>query len=74
MTTQQMEARLRQQFSDAQVLVTDLTGQSNHFEVRIESNALKGLSRIHQHKAVMGVFADELKTGEVHAMTIKVLS
>ncbi|MGE0762221.1 MAG: BolA/IbaG family iron-sulfur metabolism protein [Bdellovibrionales bacterium] len=73
MTSEQMEARLRDQFKKAQVAVLDLTGTSDHFEVRIQSAELLQLSRINQHKAVMAVFAEELKTGEVHAMTIKVL-
>lgn len=68
-----MQARLCQRFSDSQVAVMDLTGTSNHFEIRILSPALMGLSRISQHKAIMSVFADELQTGEVHALSIKVL-
>ena len=73
MTSEQMEARLKAQFTDAQVAVLDLTGTSDHFEVRIQSGELKMLSRIDQHKKIMGVFADELKTGEVHALTIRVI-
>lgn len=73
MTTTEMEQRLRSRYQDAQVAVIDLTGTSDHFEVRIQSAQLVGLSRINQHKAIMGVFADELKTGEVHALTIRVI-
>lgn len=73
MTAEQMEQRLKSRYQDAQVMVVDTTGTSDHFEVRIQCDELKGLSRILQHKAVMNVFADELKTGEVHALTIKVL-
>lgn len=73
MTSESMEQRLRENFNDAEVAVLDLTGGQNHFEVRIRTKALDGLTRINQHKAVMSVFADELKTGEVHALSIRVL-
>lgn len=73
MTTEQMEQRLREQFGGADVAVLDLTGTANHFEVRIRAQALAGLSRVDQHKAVMKVFADELKTGEVHALAVRVV-
>ncbi len=74
MNTTQMEERLRSRFSGAEVAVIDLTGTSDHFEVRLVSSELASMSRINQHKAVMAVFADELKSGEVHALSIRVLS
>jgi stress-induced morphogen len=74
MTTEQMEQRLRQQFNDADVAVLDLTGTADHFEVRIRSQVLSNMSRVAQHQSVMKVFAEELKTGEVHALAIKVIA
>jgi stress-induced morphogen len=73
MTSEAMEKRLREKYPDAEVAVLDMTGTENHFEVRIRSQALANLPRIAQHKAVMAVFAEELKTGEVHALAIKVM-
>lgn len=74
MNNTQMEERLRSRFLDAQVAVIDLTGTSDHFEVRLVSRELAALTRINQHKAVMAVFAEELKSGEVHALSIRVLA
>lgn len=71
MTQEQMEKRIRDAFPDCDVVVTDLTGTQDHWEVRIATQALQGLSRIQKHQKVMGVFDAELKTGEVHALTIK---
>ncbi len=73
MTQEQMLARLQQKFPDSRVAVLDLTGTSDHYEIQIQSPFLSRLDRVGQHKEVMGVFAEELKTGEVHALTIKVL-
>lgn len=71
MTSESMKDRLTAAYPDAHVEVFDLNGQGSYWEVTIESSAFKGLNRVQQHQAVMGVFAPELKTGEVHALSIK---
>ena len=73
MTEAQIEQRLRQAFPEAQIAVMDLTGTQDHWEVRISSPELKSLSRVKSHQEVMNVFSEELKTGEVHALAIKVI-
>lgn len=71
MTQEMMKERLSKAYPDALIDVVDLTGTSDHWEVSVESGAFTGLSRIQQHQAVMAVFGPELKTGEVHALSIK---
>lgn len=71
MTIESMKNRLLNAYPGAVVDVLDLTGTQNHWEVYIESPAFKGQNRIQQHQAVMAVFAPELKTGEVHALSIR---
>lgn len=71
MTPDQVKARLQQAYPDGSVDVIDLTGTHDHYQVMIESSAFEGLSRIQQQRHVMAVFDAELKTGEVHALTIK---
>ena len=73
MTSEQMEERLKAAFTDSDVAVMDLTGTQDHWEVRIASGDFDGISRMERHKKVMAVFDDELKSGEVHALTIKTL-
>lgn len=73
MTPEQIEQRLHEKFPDCDALVEDLTGGMNHFEVRVASTVFSGKSRIEQQRLVMDAFSDELKTGEVHALTIKTL-
>jgi stress-induced morphogen len=74
MTADQMRQRLLQAYPDGKVDVVDLTGTQDHWQVLIQSSAFKGLTRIQQQRHVMAVFDAELKTGEVHALTIKTLS
>ena len=44
-------------------------GGESHFQVRIESAAFKGLSRIAQHRAVHAALGKELMA-EIHALEI----
>jgi stress-induced morphogen len=71
MTLEQMISRLNNKFPNSQVQVYDLTGTQNHWEVHVSSRLFSGLTRIQQHKLVMEAFNEELKTGEVHALTMK---
>lgn len=72
-TAEQMEARIKEAFPEGDVVVFDLTGGQDHFEVRIATPQFAGKSRIQQHQEVMKLFNEELKTGEVHALAIKTL-
>lgn len=71
MTAEQMRTRLEENYPDSTIEVYDLTGTQDHWEVFIESSKFTGLTRIQQHQQVMGCFGPELKTGEVHALSIK---
>lgn len=71
MTADQMKQRLEENYPESKIEVFDLTGTQDHWEVYVESSRFAGLSRIQQHQQVMGCFGPELKTGEVHALSIK---
>lgn len=71
MTQEQMLARLQSAFPQSAIEVYDLTGTQDHWEVHVTSSLFAGLSRLQQQKLVMQAFEAELKTGEVHALTMK---
>jgi stress-induced morphogen len=71
MTPQEMKDRLTDAYPDGNIEVYDTTGTQDHWEVSVESAKFAGLNRIQQHQQVMAVFGPELKTGEVHALSIK---
>jgi stress-induced morphogen len=71
MTALELKARLEQAYPDGEIEVFDLTGTQDHWQVAIASRAFAGMSRLQQQRHVMDVFGPELKTGEVHALTIK---
>ncbi|MCB0407335.1 MAG: BolA/IbaG family iron-sulfur metabolism protein [Bdellovibrionales bacterium] len=74
MTPQFIENRLKEAFPGADVLVSDMTGTGNHFEVRIIAPQFEALNRIKQHQAVMSIFDPELKSGELHALSLKTMA
>ena len=71
MSPEALKARLQTAYPDGTIEVFDLTGTGDHLEVSVERSSFKGLNPIKQHQAVMSVFQEELKTGEVHALSIK---
>ena len=71
MTIQEIKTRLINAYPNSIIEVEDLTGTSDHIEILIESSAFKGMPLLARHRQVMGLFAQELKSGEVHALTIK---
>ena len=68
---QEIKLRLHSTFPNGEVVVRDLTGTEDHYEVSVTSISFAGKSRIEQHQMVMTAFAAELKTGEVHALSIR---
>lgn len=55
---------------DATVEVADMTGTSDHFDIKVVSTAFEGLSRIDQHKLVQAALGEHLTT-TIHAVQIK---
>ena len=74
MTPEQIRSRLETAYPNSRIEVVDLTGTHDHYQVLIESQTFAGLSRIQQQRHVMDVFDAELKTGEVHALTIRAIA
>jgi stress-induced morphogen len=71
MTPKEIYERLTQAYPDGQIEVFDMTGTEDHYQVEITSLFFANISRIQAQRAVMDVFSQELKSGEVHALTIK---
>ena len=74
MTSREMEHRLEEAYPGCQVAVIDLTGGQDHYEVRLSAKELDGLTRVQQHQAIMKVFDEELRSGEIHALAVKTLA
>ena len=65
-----IEALIREAFPDADVTVTDLAGDGDHFSARVVSRAFAGKSRIQQHQMVYAALKG--KMGEaLHALALE---
>ncbi|HEX6859807.1 MAG TPA: BolA family transcriptional regulator [Caulobacteraceae bacterium] len=65
-----LEARLRAAFPDAEITITDLAGDGDHYKARIVSPAFAGLPRVRQHQLVNRALADVLG-GQLHALALE---
>ena len=70
MTIEELVRTIQTAIPGAEVYAQDLTGQGNHFEVVVVSDAFVGKGRIEKHRLVMDPFSEALK-GPLHALTIK---
>ena len=70
MSAGKLEQMIRQALPDAQVEITDLRGDGDHYAAHVVSAAFAGKSRVEQHKMVY----DALKGGmgdELHALALQ---
>lgn len=73
MSQDALEQRLKSAFPDAEITVTDLAGDGDHYRARIVSSAFAGLPRVRQHQLVNKALADVLG-GELHALALETLT
>jgi stress-induced morphogen len=70
MPIEALEAALREGFPDAEIEVTDLAGDGDHYRARIVSQAFKGLPRVRQHQLVYAALKGRVG-GELHALALE---
>ena len=69
MPAAEIEALIRAALPDAQVTLTDLAGDDDHWAAHVVSAAFIGKPRVAQHKLVYAAFGDRLG-GELHALQL----
>ncbi len=62
---------IRSAFPEAEFELRDLVGDNNHYELSITSANFIGLSRIARHRMVYAALDEYVKSGELHAISIK---
>ncbi len=68
-TESKLKNILEKNFPDAEIKITDLVGDQDHYSLNIKSDQFKGLTIMQQHKLVKNALAEVLM-GELHAITI----
>ena len=70
LNTDDVKRLIEESIADASVEVADMTGTSDHFDIKVVSAAFEGLTRIDQHKLVQAALGEHLTT-TIHAVQIK---
>jgi stress-induced morphogen len=66
-----LEDLLKKNFQDAEIKIEDMTGTLDHLEIFIKSDSFKNKRLIEQHRMVMDILKDELKT-RIHAVKLNI--
>ncbi|OUJ03803.1 ATP-binding protein [Acetobacter orientalis] len=70
MSVSELENYLQVAFPDAQIKITDLAGDGDHYSCTITSNAFKGLTRVKQHQLVYQALQGHMG-GKLHALALQ---
>ena len=65
-----LESELRAAFPDAEISITDLAGDGDHYRARITAAAFAGLTRVRQHQLVYQALKGKIG-GELHALALE---
>ncbi|TCK08345.1 BolA family protein [Marinobacterium sp. YM272] len=68
METSEIEAIIQQALPDAEI---DVSGEECSFTLAIISESFEGQNLMQRQKSVLALFQTQLKTGRLHALTIK---
>lgn len=69
MAADDIAAMIRAAIPDAQVEITDLAGDGDHYAARVVSESFRGKSRVAQHQAVYGALGGRMG-GVLHALQL----
>jgi acid stress-induced BolA-like protein IbaG/YrbA len=70
-TRDEIQQIIEQNLPGSQVSLRDLTGTGDHWQVTVVSPTFAGRSMIDQHRMVKALFDEDIKTGAVHAFSLK---
>lgn len=70
MDSSAIERLIRQGIPDAQVQITDLRGDGEHYSAYIVAESFRGKSRVQQHQMVYTTLQGKMGT-ELHALAIQ---
>ena len=68
---EELETILEDKFPKAQITITDLAGDNDHWSAKIIDKSFEGKSRIEQHKVVNNALKEEILSGKLHALQLK---
>ena len=70
MSATEIETAIRAALPDAEVKITDLAGDGDHYAATVVSSAFKGKKSVHQHKMVYDALSGRMG-GQLHALSLQ---
>ena len=70
MDRETLETHLREAFPEAEITLTDLAGDDNHWQAEIVSPQFAGVPRVKQHQMVYAALKGKMG-GVLHALALK---
>ena len=72
MQAQEIEDLLRETFPDAQITITDLAGDGNHYAAEVVDASFAGKNRVQQQRAVYAALKGKMDgpNGDLHALAL----
>jgi stress-induced morphogen len=69
MAAEEIEALIRAGLPDAEVTITDLAGDGDHYSAHVVSGAFRGMTRVKQHQTVYAALGGRMG-GVLHALQL----
>jgi stress-induced morphogen len=70
MPASEIERMIKAALPDAEVYITDLAGDGDHYRAQVISEAFRGLSRVKQHQLVYSSLGGNVG-GALHALALE---
>jgi stress-induced morphogen len=70
MPADEIERMIKAALPDAEVYITDLAGDGDHYRAQVISEAFRGLSRVRQHQLVYAALGGQVG-GALHALALE---
>jgi len=73
MSASEIERLIRAAIPDAEVAITDLAGDGDHYAAKVVSSAFRGMPRVKQHQKVYAALGGRMG-GELHALQLQTVA
>lgn len=70
MQADEIASLIKESLPGAEITITDLRGDGDHYKAEVVWSGFEGLSRIKQHQAVYGALKGRMG-GELHALALE---
>jgi stress-induced morphogen len=70
MQASEIERMIKAALPDAEIIITDLAGDGDHYRAQVISEAFRGLSRVRQHQLVYSALGGNVG-GALHALALE---